>query len=81
MTNEEITVMAEPYFFSVGAKTDSSLGYAWTLNGAAVRDFAGSPFVTLRRTGEAGVSSLGLTVQNSAKLLQGANKSLNIRYE
>lgn len=82
LTNEEVSYVAEPYFFSVAQKDDPALTYAWTLNQGNLADFANKPGVTLRKTaGTSGVASLGLTIQNQAKLLQGANIGLTINYQ
>lgn len=82
LTNEEVTISAEPYFFSVGSTASSLLGYSWTLNGASVSDFANKSSITLRRTeSSAGSAEIGVSLTNSAKLLQGADKTLIIRYE
>ncbi len=82
LANEELTVVAEPYFFSDVQKNNSAISYTWSLNGATVSSFQNKDAVTLRRTDtSAGTSNLGLTLQNNIKLLQGANKILNIQYE
>lgn len=81
LENEEITVLAEPYFFSVGSSKAGALTYAWTLNGSALPTFANKPEVTLRKIGGQGVADLSLVVQNQAKLLQGASKNISISYE
>jgi len=81
LENEEITVLAEPYFFSVASNRSNALTYAWTLNGSALSSFANEPEVTLRKVGGQGVASLSVVTQSLAKLLQGASKNISISYE
>lgn len=82
LPNEEISIAAEPFFFSVSSKNNPVLNYSWTLNDATVQDFENKPSVVLRRAdAAAGSSEIGLTITNSSKLLQGANQSLILRYE
>lgn len=82
LANEEISIAAEPFFFSVIDKQSSLLDYTWTLNSASAPDFQNRSTIILRRTDKAaGSSEIGLTIGNSARLLQGANRSLLIRYE
>lgn len=82
LANEEVTLAAEPFFFSAVDKGSALLGYTWTLGGAAVPEFQDKPSITLRRaTAAAGSASIGLSVGNSARLLQGAEQSLLIQYE
>ncbi len=82
LSNEEISIDSEPYFFSVVGKQSPILDYAWKLNDASVPDFSGKSTITLRRADKAaGSSEVGLSVTNSALLLQGASHSLVIRYE
>ncbi|MBX4209356.1 hypothetical protein KW799_01525 [Candidatus Parcubacteria bacterium] len=82
LRNEEITLSAEPYFFSANGKLSSVLGYMWTVNGLSVADPGSKDSLTLRKTaGSRGSSDVELSISNSARLLQGANKEIIIRYE
>ena len=63
----EITLQAEPYYFSVAAKNAGTLSYAWTLNG---EDMSGPDtargILTLRQSGSgAGSAAVGVTMQNT----------------
>ena len=63
----EITLQAEPYYFSAAAKNAGTVQYAWTLNG---EDMAGPDtargVLTLRQSGSgAGSAAVGVTIQNT----------------
>lgn len=82
LSNEEISIIAEPFFFSIRNRESSNVSYTWTLNNSALSDFAGESLVTLRKTGgEAGRADLRVVLQNNMKLLQGAAQNLTIFYE
>jgi hypothetical protein len=82
LIHEEVTVSAEPYYFSTKSKLSSVLQYAWTLNDSSISEFDSKDEITLRKvTGSTGSAEIGLTLTNTAKLLQGADRSLLIRYE
>ncbi|MDP1625373.1 MAG: hypothetical protein Q8L64_06475 [bacterium] len=81
LVNDEVEIVAEPYFFSVPVRNSAALSYSWKLNGQTVPSFQNRSGVILRKTGQAGASSIGVTIQNSQKLLQGANSAIIIRYE
>ena len=78
----EITLQAEPYYFSVAAKNAGTLSYAWTLNG---EDMSGPDtargILTLRQSGSgAGSAAIGVTMQNTNpdQFVQTATAALQI---
>ena len=80
--DEEISLAAEPYFFSTKDKTSSILSFDWAINDNPVVDFSGRESITLRRPqGGAGAAQVAISIGNSYKLLQGANHNLIIRYD
>jgi hypothetical protein len=82
LTNEEISIVTEPFFFSIAQRNTSNLTYSWKLNGAPLSDFANKSEVTLRRvSGEAGTANLNVILQSQTKVLQGGKGSINISYE
>ena len=82
LTNEEVSIIAEPFFFSIPNRDSSNLSYTWTLNGSPLPDFSGESLMTLRKAGgEAGRADLRVVLQNNMKLLQGASQNLTIFYE
>jgi len=78
----EITVEAEPYYFSNTSIKGNLLSYAWTLDGS---DTSGpnsaQGILTLRQTGSGtGEAQVGVSVQNNAsdQLTQAAQAAFNI---
>jgi hypothetical protein len=82
LTNEEISIIAEPMFFSVGTRGSSRLTYDWTLNKGALSDFKNKSEVTLRRANnQAGRANVEVVSQHQQRLLQGGKGALTISYE
>ncbi|HVZ76017.1 MAG TPA: hypothetical protein VG934_01960 [Candidatus Paceibacterota bacterium] len=82
LTGQEITLQAEPYYFSNDSKESGSLSYAWTLNGSSTSgpDSANGT-LTLRQAGAGeGAASLGVQLQNmdSSRIVQAAQAALQI---
>ncbi len=80
LKNEEISIIAEPFFFSIPSRNSSNLETTWKLNGSTVYNSQNKTDITLRKVGDTGASNLGITIQNKAKLLQGANNNVVIQY-
>ena len=80
LTNQEVTVKAEPYFFA----KNSPLQYDWTLDGQETSGpQSAQGLLTLRETGSgSGATTLGVTIQNTdtAALLQQAQAALQIAF-
>lgn len=82
MNGDELTVLAEPYFFSIPNRGHVSVSSTWKLNGAELLDFSNESAVTLRRDGESsGRSELELVIQHRNKVLQGGRGSLSITFD
>lgn len=76
----EITLAAEPYFFSGRAKTTPETNFDWKLNDISVGD-NGDGEVTLRNdNGKTGEAVLTLEITNSQKIYQSARKLLNLKF-
>ncbi len=74
LTNDEVTFVAEPFFFSVTGKNDPVLLSTWKLNGRELVDFSGDMEITLRRDNNtAGRSEIRLVLQSTSRVLQGAS--------
>jgi len=80
----EVTLQAEPYFFSNKAVSAGKLTYSWTLNG---RETAGPEsakgLLTLRQTGQgSGEAVIGVEVQNTddTSFVQVARQALQITF-
>jgi len=84
MPGTEMTVRAEPFFFSVDSAARGNLKYAWQLNG---NDTTGPSSaqgeLTLRQTGTGrGTADLSVSLQNTdpSKILQGAQSTPKILF-
>jgi hypothetical protein len=82
--SSEITLQAEPYYFTNSSKQSDLLAYTWTLNG---QDTTGpnsnQGILTLRQSGQGqGSASVHVSVQNTdnQSLLQQAETQLNILF-
>ncbi|MEK7612603.1 MAG: hypothetical protein AAB449_00425 [Patescibacteria group bacterium] len=79
---KEITIQAEPYFFSRNSGAAGLLGYTWTLNNEEiVGPESARGLLTLRQTGEGGGgATLQVNVQNNDpdKLVQAAQAGVEI---
>lgn len=81
LKNDEVTLQAVPYFFSVYGKEGSELKYAWTQNGAPLQ---GTPLkqsiLTLRKGEESGVASVRLNVDHKDNVTESASNELIIEF-
>lgn len=79
---KEITVQAQPYFFSTGALLDGSLGWTWTLDDSPITGpYTSQGLLTLRQTGTTqGSANLTVAVQNNSdtQLIQSAQAALQL---
>ena len=75
LKNDEITLVAYPYFFS-----KEILGYEWRLNGSVVNSVQGSPEVTFRNDNNNGVSRISLNLTNPSKFLQNAQRLVSLNF-
>ncbi len=84
LTGQELTVEAEPYYFSNASKSDGSLTYSWTVNGSnTTGPDAQQGILTLLQNGSGvGTAVLNVSAQNtnSDQLVQAASASLQILF-
>ncbi len=84
LSSSEITLQAEPYFFSNSSVASGKLGFSWTLNDTdTVGPDSGHGFLTLRQTGQgAGSAIVGVAVQNleREKFIQEARQTLQLTF-
>jgi hypothetical protein len=82
LASKEITIQAEPYFFSNKAKNSGLIPYAWTLDGEeTVGPDSARGILTLRQTGAgAGGALIGISMQNNNpdQFVQNANTMLQL---
>lgn len=69
LSEQEVTVRAEPYF--VSRDIYSSAQHGWTLNGAEVNNNSSDPqMITLQRNNAASISDVGFSLRNLSALTQ-----------
>ena len=72
------TIIAIPYFYTPADPLDSSLTYAWTINGDPIDTPAIENMLTLKSGGTNGVSDLALKITSATKLFLSAEKDITI---
>ncbi len=79
LSEEEITLRAEPFAMSTNNPLSGLLSFNWNMNGAKVTEFTNKNDITLRKTdGASGQSNINLVIQHARKLLQGASGNITI---
>jgi len=80
LTEEEITVRAEPFFFSTNDMQSNRLEYQWTANGIRVGQINQKELTLRKESGADGTSRIGLKIENIGRLLQLAQNAFNIHF-
>jgi hypothetical protein len=81
LSKDEMTVIAEPYFFSISNPNDSDLGYTWSLNDSEIDTPDPKNQLVIRRSGSAGGKSvITLALESASKLYDLAAAQLNITF-
>jgi len=78
LSDEEVSIKAFPYFFTVGNRDIPR--YEWRINNRIISNEQDSD-VTLRKQGNSGQTSLSLKVENENQYLESAARSINIEFE
>lgn len=81
LTKEEVTVVAEPYHFSIPKRNDPDITYEWTIDSSRQAE-SRNPSLTLRPqgTGNNGRSTISVAVRNTVKKLQEDVKSFVMEF-
>jgi len=77
LADEEVQVVAEPYFFS---QEPSKLSYSWTMNNRAVEQPGKQNTLTLRVGETSGQASISLEIKSFAHILERAQAALRISF-
>ncbi len=77
MTGDEMTIVAEPYFFAFD-KDMSSFTYQWEINGKAIDTPLKKTEITIRPTSRGGYAIIGLTIENLKTLFQEVSGQLKL---
>lgn len=80
LTNDEITLVAEPYYFSGASDVRSSVIFNWSLDGGSVRTGSDPTRLTLQRPLHAGQTNVGISVSHVENIMQRAQNILKIIY-
>jgi hypothetical protein len=82
LLSDEFSVLAAPYFFSVGYDTTPDLDYAWTLNGQSVENQEPKNSFTVRQeTKGAGTADIGLKISNNVRIFQFTDNKFIINFQ
>lgn len=78
---KEVVVVGFPLFFGVTDPQTSELTYKWTVNGVSTNNAANQNTQVFRqKEGTSGTSKIGLTIENSRKILQYASSSFDLSF-
>lgn len=82
LVNEEVTITAHPYFFSLKDRIGSDIKYEWRVNNLRVEGLSGDESsITLRQvSGQEGSATVGLSIKNINRLLQFAKNNFQIAF-
>lgn len=84
LNTNEVTLQAEPYFFSNQSIKNGALTFSWTLNGSETSGpDSAKGLLTLRQAGQGtGSATVGVSVQdtNPTTLIQAASEALQITF-
>lgn len=79
LAGKDVTIAAEPFFFSQERSETPIFSYTWLMNGKTINNFGRS--ITLRNeTGGKGESSISLGMYGTKKTFQSASQSLRIKF-
>lgn len=77
MTEDEMTVVAEPYFLSIKGK-EGIFSYLWTVNGEQIETPSNKTELTVRPTSRGGYANIILTLENMSALFQKVSSKLKL---
>jgi hypothetical protein len=76
MAEEEMTVVAEPYFFSLN--NSDNLSYNWKINGKSIETPSRKTELTVHPSSRGGYATLGLVIENLDTFFQKVSGNLKI---
>lgn len=77
MTEDEITIIAEPYFLATKGKENSFI-YTWKINNETIQTPTKKNEITIRPSSRGGYATISLMMKNIRTLFQEANGQLKI---
>ncbi|NTV22655.1 MAG: hypothetical protein HGB03_03820 [Candidatus Yonathbacteria bacterium] len=80
LLSNELSLIAEPYYFSTKTGTPHNLGFAWSMNGSSISSDWNNPHMIIFGVpeGTSGKATVSLATTNPSKLLQDAKTSLSV---
>jgi hypothetical protein len=75
MSKDEMTVVAEPYFFVYGK---NNISYSWEINGSPIDTPSGNTELTVKPNSRGGYATVGLTMENLDELFQKVSNLVKI---
>ena len=79
LTNNEISITAFPYFFSIN-RGNSSLTYEWSMNNSIVSSGTNDTMTFKNTNGDTGSSNISISITNVNRIFQMANANLTVNY-
>lgn len=80
MGNNESSVIAEPYYFSVPNNPDTDVSYRWRIGDDTLPVGSGRVVVLGAPASGSGGSSVSVTISHAVKILQGAAKTFMLQF-
>jgi hypothetical protein len=82
-SNQEITLLAAPFSFTLPSLTKNNLQYSWTINGTAQSSLSTNRSATLRvqDTSSDANYPVQLQLQNMKEILQGASNAITVMFQ
>jgi hypothetical protein len=77
MTEDEMTVVAEPYFLPVKGN-ENNITYSWQINGEGIQTPSKKTELTVRPTSKGGYATIDLIIENANELFQKITNKLRI---
>lgn len=78
MNEDEMTIVAVPYFFSLNGYNSNELSYSWKINGENIKTPSKNTEITIRPSSRGGVATINLTLENLSLLFQKISNSLKL---
>lgn len=78
--DDEISVIAMPYFFTAKSRNDAKLTYTWKLNGQTITNPASDSGILVLRPEGSGTARLDTQITGSGTVFERASASLNISF-
>lgn len=83
LSNEELSIAAEPYFFSPNNKTSSKIKYNWSLNNGPVKSDGLNPdvLVVRQQSGTSGSANVSIEITNPSKIMLSARNNIMLNFK